>query len=296
MIRRRELLAAGIAAAAPPEAGILDAHTHFYDPNRPQGVPWPPKSDPLLYRTVLPAEFRRLTAPLGVTGTIAVEASPWVEDNQWLLDLAGREPLIAGVTGNLDPLSPDFPGLLERFAANPLFKGIRLNQTKLAAAGGAELRRLANAGLQLDVLGSPAMLGYVVRLSDAVPELRIILDHLPFDAPREQPARGEYESALNELRSRKPVFAKVSGVLRRVNGSVPADPAVYRPALDELWDVFGPDRLIYASNWPVSERLAPYRQVLAVVRAYFDAKGETAAGKYFRLNSIAAYRWSHRRR
>ena len=294
MMSRRSFLAAGIAAAAPPEAGIIDTHTHFYDPSRPQGVPWPPKSEPALYRTVLPEEFRRLTAPLGVTGTIAVEASPWVEDNQWLLDLARREPVIAGVTGNLDPLSPDFPRLLERFAADPLFKGIRLNQAKLAAAGGAALRRLAGAGLQLDVLGGPAMLGHVLRLSDAVPELRIVIDHLPFDPPREQPARGEYQSALDEMRARKLVYAKVSGVLRRLDGSVPADPERYRPALDELWDVFGPERLIYGSNWPVSERLAPYRDVLAVVRTYFEGKGKDAAGRYFRRNSIAAYRWKPR--
>jgi hypothetical protein len=61
---------------------LVDTHTHFYDPSRPQGVPWPPRDDKLLYRTVLPKDYRALPVPRPVTGTVVVEASPWVEDNQ----------------------------------------------------------------------------------------------------------------------------------------------------------------------------------------------------------------------
>jgi predicted TIM-barrel fold metal-dependent hydrolase len=252
----------------------------------------------VLYRTVLPEEFRRIAGPLGVTATVAVEASPWIEDNQWLLDLARREPVIAGVVGHLDPEAPEFPRLLERFAANPLFKGIRLNQGRLLRKGAGEpsgaliggLRRMASAGLQIDVLGGPAALAPLVRINDAVPELRIVIDHMPFDAPRETGARGEYEGALRELESRKPVYAKVSGVLRRVDGKVPAGPGFYRRSLEELWSVFGPARLLYASNWPVSDRVAPYRDVLEVVRGFFAGKGEEASARFFRGNAAAAYR------
>src|SRR5437762_12225378 len=103
--------AAGLAWAGPgscaePEpVPALDAHTHFYDPTRPQGVPWPGKDDKLLYRKVLPGELKELAGKHGVRSTIVVEASPWVEDNQWLLGLAAREPFIAGVVGRLDPAS-----------------------------------------------------------------------------------------------------------------------------------------------------------------------------------------------
>src|SRR5438552_2260068 len=88
---------------APVSVRAIDAHTHFYDPHRPQGVPWPGKGDKLLYRTVLPPEFKQLTKKHHVQGTIVVEASPWLEDNQWLLDLAAKEPFIVGVVGRLDP-------------------------------------------------------------------------------------------------------------------------------------------------------------------------------------------------
>ena len=67
---------------------IIDTHTHFYDPTRPQGVPWPSKENELLYRTVLPQHHRALAEREGVTGTVVVEASKWLEDNQYVLDLA----------------------------------------------------------------------------------------------------------------------------------------------------------------------------------------------------------------
>ena len=76
---------------------IIDCHTHFYDPKRPQGVPWPDKGSSL-YRTVLPKDLRQLEQYKPVTGTVIVEASEWVEDNQWLLDLAKNEPFIVGTS------------------------------------------------------------------------------------------------------------------------------------------------------------------------------------------------------
>src|SRR2546425_11052705 len=105
---------------------IIDTHTHFYAPTRPQGVPWPGKDDKLLYRRVLPEHYRAVTRGQGVAGTVVVEASPWVEDNQWLLDLAVKEPLIVGVVGHLTPAAEDYRKHLERFAKNPLFRGIRI--------------------------------------------------------------------------------------------------------------------------------------------------------------------------
>ena len=71
---------------------IIDTHTHFYDPSRPQGVPWPGPENELLYRTVLPEHYRQIAEPEGVTGTVVVEASAWLDDNQWILDLAKDDP------------------------------------------------------------------------------------------------------------------------------------------------------------------------------------------------------------
>jgi predicted TIM-barrel fold metal-dependent hydrolase len=285
------------AEAAPIPGGIIDTHTHFYDPTRPQGVPWPPKNDPLLYKPTLPEHYRRAIQGLGVTGTIVVEASPWLEDNQWLLDLAAKEPLIVGIVGNLEVGAAQFKDHLARFAKNPLFRGIRVQGRSLADGLNkqdfvGDLKRLAEADRQVDFVGGPAMLRDVARVAAKIPELRIVIDHFPFDVPEKD--REEARAALRELGQLRQVFAKVSNVLRRVGDRVLADVKHYQAALDELWEVFGPDRLIYGSNWPVSERIAPYPQVLKIVAEYFAAKGKEALEKYFRGNSLAAYRWVER--
>jgi L-fuconolactonase len=133
VISRRSFLGTAAAAtgaallpAAETPLPIVDTHTHFYDPERPQGVPWPNKGDALLYRKVLPSEYIALAKPLGIVGTVVVEASPWVEDNQWLLDLAEAEPFLLGIVGNLNPLAEDFATNLARFTRSPKFVGFAL--------------------------------------------------------------------------------------------------------------------------------------------------------------------------
>ena len=292
-MRRRDFLntAAGLALARPATAAppmIVDTHTHFYDPARAQGVPWPAKADTTLYRTVLPKDFVAITKPLGVTGTIIVEASAWLEDNQWILDMAANEPAIFGFVGHLEAGRPEFRSNLARFHKNRLFLGIRLSSSSLSQIPAnaqlvSDLKALAAQGLELDAIGGPSVLTQVARLTDRVPELRVVIDHLPFDAPT--------DSALRELAKRERVYAKVSNVPRSAGGRVPEDVSSYRPALDELWEIFGPDRLVYASNWPVSDKVAPYATALKIVTEYFAGKGPEAAEKFFWKNSKAAYRW-----
>ena len=88
---------------------------------------------------------------------------------------------------------------------------------------------------------------------------------------------------------------KVSEVLRRVEGKVPVDLAFYRARLDEITGLFGPDRVLFGSDWPNSDQWAPYPEVVRIVREYFSAKGNAAAEKYFWKNSQAAYRWVERK-
>jgi predicted TIM-barrel fold metal-dependent hydrolase len=281
------------AAAASP---IIDTHVHFYDPSRPEGVPWPPKDDKLLYRAVLPEEYKKLTAHLGITGAIEVEASPLLEDNQWVLDLAANNPIIIGTVGHLEPGKAGFERDLDRFHENRRFLGIRVAGKSLSAENAQadfirDLKKLAAAGLEMDAIGGPAVLTDVVRISEQVPKLRIVINHMPFDPPENPNARALYENALREIARRPQIYAKVSGVLRRKDDRLVEAATFYRPSLDELWDIFGVNRVIYGSNWPVSDKVGPYDAVFRVVREYFASKGPEASEKYLWKNSKAAYRW-----
>jgi L-fuconolactonase len=272
---------------------VIDTHTHFYDPTRPEGVPWPPPTDTSIYATHLPPKFHAAFGALPVLGTVVVEASPWLEDNQWLLDLARSNSDIVGIVGSLKPGEPQFAANLKRFAANPLFRGIRIGAGTVTTVSQptvmADLGRLASANLSLDVIGRSAIVEGTQQIARKWPNLRIIVNHLPF------PEWDGNVSALREglagLAKQRNVFVKVSAVVRRVDGKIIDDPEFHRPALDALFEWFGPDRLVYGSDWPVSTKIAPYPTVHRIVAEYFSTRGRAAAEKYFWRNSHAAYRW-----
>lgn len=304
-------LAAGCASEAPkaPDPAevpvpILDTHIHLYDPTRPGGVPWPPKTNTLIYKKTLPDRFREASAGLGVVGAIEIECSPLLEDNQWVLDVIEKDPIMVGAIGDLEPDKPGYPRQLERFAANPLFLGIRygylwgrdLREQVAKPAFIAGLKLLSERGLTLDTANpSVRALEDIVDLTDQVPDLRVVLDHLPKLAmPEPGPERDAYRAAMNTLGERPNVYVKVSAVLRNIDGQVPDDLEIYRDKLDEMWGVFGEDRVVYGSDWPNSEPLGPYPKVLGVVERYVAEKSREIQEKYFWRNSVAAYRWTPR--
>jgi L-fuconolactonase len=299
--------AAGLPlTAAEPNAliPIIDTHIHLFDTNRPQGVPWPDKNDPLLFKPALPGRYRSIAGPLGITGAIVVEASPWIDDNQWVLDTAADDKIIVGVIGNLEPGNPDFGKQLSRFQANPLFRGIRygtlwgrnissqLENPRFIS----DLKSLARDGLVLDTANpNPALMSAIMKLTDLVPDLKVVIDHLPqMTVPEDPMIRKSYEADLRELSQRPRVYVKISEVLRRVNGQIPTTLDFYRSHLDELYAVFGENRVLYGSDWPNSDRWLPFEDGLNLVREYFLEKGQTAAEKYFWKNSLAAYNWQKR--
>jgi len=300
--RRRFLsLAAASAFAQTPPQRVIDTHIHLFDPTRPLGVPWPPKDNTALYKPALPARYRALTSGLNIVGAIEVECSPWLEDNQWVLDVAARDnaggKIIVGTVGNLDLGDAAFPKQIERFHRNTLFRGIRFGNLwgrnlgdevrKPAFIDGLKL--LADADLVLDTANPDAALMRAARaVTDGVPNLRVVIDHLP----QMDPATARAD--LRELAARPQVFVKVSQVLRRVDGRVPLDLAFYRDRIDEVFTLFGEDRVLYGSDWPNSDNWAGYADVFGLVRDYFAQKTAGVRDKYFYGNSQRVYKWNPR--
>jgi len=308
-MNRRTFLsvAAGLAAwdsgAKSGSIPIIDSHIHLFDPRRPEGVPWPEKDNKVLYQPALPDRFRRVTRGLGIVGAIEIECSPWLEDNQWVLDIAAHDTMIVGTVGDLVPGTPDFRKQLERFRQNPLFRGIRYgnlwgrNLTEDLSRGEyiSDLKALADANLGMDSANpDPALVSALVRLTDKIPNLRLVLDHLPqLEPPTEPMSRKQLQADLRELAARPQVYFKLSAVLRPVDGHVHLDLDFYRSRLDELWGMLGEDKVIYGSDWPNSDTKGSYQQGLNVIREYVTGKG-AAAEKFFWKNSIRAYQWVKR--
>jgi len=276
---------------------IIDTHVHFYDPTRPQGVPWPPKNDALLYRTVLPGTYRQVAVPQRVDGVVVVEASPWVEDNQWLLDMADTDKLIVGLVGNLPIGTNEFDAYLKRFINNPLFRGVRTRSGTLEASMKEQtfvrdLTAIAEAGLSFDVHSPPSWVEQAELMARKVPGLRLIINHVANVSVTGGPPPVEWLDLMKKLSQHPQVFMKISGLVEgsKCNkGDAPVNMEFYQPVLDALWNIFGPDRLIYGSNWPVSARFARLATVQQIATSFLQGKGQNALDKVFYKNAFSAY-------
>jgi L-fuconolactonase len=284
---------------------IVDTHIHLFDPHRPQGVPYKadPKS-PSYTAGAFPPSYMKLAGTLGVVGALAVEASPWFEDNLWLLELCAEHDVMLGVIGNLKPEDPAFPEYLERHHRNPLFRGFRYgNVWNYDIAGQSKnpvfiegLKLLAQADLVLETANPRIdLLEAVLRINDAVPDLRIVIDHLPTFEPGPD-TQASYDRLLTEFEKRPSISCKLSAIIHRVNGNVSTSLADHVSRLDLLSGTFGEDRVMFGSDWPNSDATTSLDRIVAIARAYYAGKSVAAAEKYFWKNSARIHKWTPRNR
>jgi len=292
-------LAVMFAGCASPSGGdgrILDTHIHLYDTRRAGGVPWPPREDDVLYRPTLPPHFDAVCRANNVTATVIVEASSLVEDNQWVLDLVKHNPKrYVGVVGNLPVGTPAFAGHLKRLAADPRYVGIRLRQrpggeTFFTETVWSDLKLLADKGLTLDVLLANFDLDDVALIARKVPNLKILINHLTGLTITGDPAQPEWAAKVHAAARHPNVYCKVSGIFQR-SGRMPApkDVSYYAPIFEVVWQAFGENRIIYGSNWPVTDRGGEYGEQLAIIRAHFAPKGHRVLDKLFWKNAATFY-------
>jgi L-fuconolactonase len=302
------------AAAQKSSIPIIDTHVHLYDPTRPQGIPWPNKDQPAsIYRRFLPGDYAKIAEPHGVVGAIETECSPWIEDNYWVMEVSKNEPIMLGEVGDLLLGHPDYREHLERLHKNPLYVGIRVsnlwgrNVEELLKQPRVwdDLKALSDAGLSMDFGGGEKEVRQLLQITDRIPGLRVVINHLPGARVPEDPAvRATWQKNTQELAKRPHIYVKFSEIFQRVDergrrvqtgGRIPKDLAFYKPRLDEIYETFGPDRLMFASDWTNSEPMSSFGELVALDLEYFTPKGREVMEKVFWKNSLAAYRWKKRR-
>jgi predicted TIM-barrel fold metal-dependent hydrolase len=293
--------AAGRASTRPRP--IVDTHIHFYKVSRPGGVPWPSLGQKLLYRDVLPEEYKALARRHGIVASGIVEASPKFEDNRFVLDLVKGDPFFPFFVAQIEIGAPDFAKNLAELARDKRVVGVRgflwgpelsLDPTQIE-----HLRDLAARGMVLDIIsrGTLNPKDKVSALAAAVPTLRIIIDHLggargPAPAP-------EWELAIRRLADRhQNLYVKFSSFYDMYNPGAgedepwkaPVDLAAYKAHFEVLMSAFGEDRLVWGSNWPVSDLGGDFGRQIQIAEEFLAPYGPAVRDKVMYRNARALYR------
>ncbi|MEU4519742.1 amidohydrolase family protein [Amycolatopsis sp. NPDC024027] len=271
---------------------MIDAHHHLWDPSRRE-YPWMAGEamDPIR-RPYTVDDLRTVTKAAGVHATVLVQTVPSEEETAEFLATAAAEPVIAGVVGWVDLTAPD---VADRLAAldGPL-AGIR-HQVEgepdddwlLRPEVVAGLSTVAAAGLAFDLLVRPAQLPAATEVALRLPELRLVLDH----AAKPPIAAGDWEpwaSGVAALAARENVVCKLSGLVTEADWSG-WEVGHLRRYVDHVLDVFGPERLLFGSDWPVCELAASYELVLDAAIALTSSLSDAERLAVFEHNARTVY-------
>ncbi|NYH45922.1 L-fuconolactonase [Micromonospora jinlongensis] len=273
-------------AEAPGRAGIVDAHHHLWVRARhPQ--PW---IDPVTMAAIdadfEPADLAPVARAAGVTATVVVQSIASEAETMDLLAVAAGDTLVRGVVGWVDLTADDIAERLGRLLAAPggeRLVGIRhlvQSETDPAYLDRPDVRRgvaaVGAAGLVFDLLVRQHQLPMAARLAHDLPEVRFVLDHLGKPALG-RPEMTEWARGLRALAASPNTTAKLSGLVTEVERS-PWTTEDLRPAVEGALDTFGPDRLMYGSDWPVCLLASSYpRWVEALAELLGDHDGTDQA-------------------
>jgi L-fuconolactonase len=275
----------------------VDAHQHFWALARGDYGWLTPDMAPI-YRDFGPADLSPLLAEAGVERTVLVQAAPTEAETDYLLTLAGATAFVAGVVGWIDLEAADAAERVARAAQRPKLVGVRPmihdiadDRWVLRPALEPALRAIAAAGLTFDALVRPRHLPVLLELTERHPTLRVLIDHgaKPDIAGWTvgDPAFRAWAGALATLAGRG-CYCKLSGLATEARPDW--RPEDLRPYVDTVLAEFGPDRVVWGSDWPVVERAGGYRRWHRAAAELLGTLPADTRARIFRDNALRVYR------
>jgi L-fuconolactonase len=270
----------------------IDAHQHFwrFDPVRDA---WITEDMAVIRRDFLPQDLKPLLDESGVRGSVAVQADQSEEETEFLLGLSERHPFILGVVGWVNLFGPNLENRLAHFSGKDRFCGVRhiaqaeeddfLARDEVVARIGA----LSDFDLTYDILIYPQQLQAALELVSRLPDQKFVLDHVA----KPMIASGTLEpwaAEIRELASHPHVWCKASGLVTEAVWDQ-RSPDQFAPYLDVVFDAFGPERLMFGSDWPVCLLAGGYGDVYALIDDYTTGLSDSARQQVFGGNAAAFY-------
>jgi L-fuconolactonase len=271
----------------------IDAHQHFwrYDPARDA---WITDAMSHLKRDFLPEELEHERVANHIDSTVVVQVHQSEDETLFLLDLAERYKRIAGVVGWVDFCSPKIEERLRFFSQYKKLCGFRHiaqaepdDQFLVGRDFTRGISLLREYGFAYDILIYPKQLPAAIELAARFPEQRLVVDHLAKPLIKDG-CREPWASYMRTISQNANVFCKVSGLVTEADW-LHWKPEDIDPYLDVVFEAFGPERLIFGSDWPVCLLAASYRQVKQLIETYVEAHAAQHRENIFGGNAMRFY-------
>jgi L-fuconolactonase len=253
----------------------IDGHQHFWIYTSGD-FGWISTGMEVLKQDYLPEDLAPLLQANGLDGSVVVQAMQTLQETEWLLGLANQTSFLKGVVGWVDLCGVEVSQQLERFASNPKFRGVRHivqsepdEQFMLRPDFQNGIRSLGEFGLTYDLLVLPHQLTAACELVAAFPDQPFVLDHLAKPLIKDG-LRSPWDQHVRRLASFPNVCCKISGMVTEADWKS-WRPADFKPYLDIVFEAFGPERILYGSDWPVCRLAAEYDQVFRLLDEYITS-------------------------
>ncbi len=242
----------------------IDAHQHFWHPGRGDHD-WMPKGDPVLDRPYHPADLKPQLDAAGIGATVVVQAAATVNETEYMLGVADGCGWVAGVVGWVNFEDATSMSVLKRLKGHPKFKGVRPMIQDIPDDGWMHrddvqwaYRALVDLDLTFDALGFPRHLDPFLRLLKRYPQMRTVIDHCMKPQIRAHSAESfaHWAEGMSRIAGETGACVKFSALITEANPGWTVEDL--RPYADHILRVFGPERTMWGSDWPVCRLRGEY--------------------------------------
>ena len=261
----------------------LDAHVHFWEYNAHEYA-WIDDTMTSLRRDFMPEDALGVMRPAGIDACVVVQVRQTLDETRWMLQLAEQHPFIAGVVGWVDLRSNDLDAQIESVAHSKLVGVRHIVQAEpddflLDDRFRRGVERLAHHGLAYDILLYARQMPAAIEFASRLPEIRLVLDHLGKPDIKRN-GFDWWRRDLGRLAAIPNVCAKLSGLVTEADWNRWTIEDLHR-YVNAALDAFGPDRLMFGSDWPVCTVAARYSQVVEIIRTAIDERTQSEQDSIF---------------